>query len=297
MPDTSEPGGDRGVEALLLVAVTIWAANYPVAKYGLTGLDVFVFNSIRYVVAAALLVGIFVARFRWVPVTPDDWWKIIGAGFLANVVYQIAFITGLSLTTAGNSAVLLSTSPLWTVFLNARLHRERIARSMWLGMAVSLTGVAMIIVGSGKKLEFGSKALYGDVICLAAAALWGLNTNLQKPLLQRYPAMHLTLLMTAVGAAGLTLVAIPSFARLVWATPHWTYYAAAVSSGLLSIAVAGVFWLEGVKRFGPSRVVNFSNLVPVLAFVISYLLLDEQVFIIQIAGAVVTVFGIWVARR
>src|SRR5439155_3148474 len=101
--------------------------------------------------------------------------KIVGTGFVANVLYQVIFMFGLSMTTAGNSAVLLSTSPLWTVFFNAWLHKVKILKSMWIGMAISLLGVALIIAGSGKQLEFGGKALLGDIVTLTAAMIWGLN--------------------------------------------------------------------------------------------------------------------------
>jgi drug/metabolite transporter (DMT)-like permease len=284
-------------ELLVLIVILIWASNFPVAKWGLRAIDPLIFNALRYLVATALLVLIYFSRAPWTPVQRRDWPKIIGVGFLANVVYQMAFIFGLHLTTAGNSAVLLSTAPLWTVFISARLHKERIRPMMWAGMAVSFCGVVMIIIGSGKKLELGSTALFGDLITLTAAFLWGLNTNLQKPLLTRYSPLHLTLIMISVGAVGLTLTAIPATASFTWGSVDWTYYAAVVVSGALSIAIANVLWSVGVKRLGPSRTANFGNLVPVLAFVASFLVLKEDILLIQVVGAAVTISGVWLARR
>jgi drug/metabolite transporter (DMT)-like permease len=52
-----------------------------------------------------------------------------------------------------------------------------------------------------------------------------------------------------------------------------------------------------VKRFGPGKTANFGNLIPVLAFIISYFMLDEQLFGVQFLGAAVTVVGVWIARR
>ncbi|MGB6120572.1 MAG: hypothetical protein WBG80_01590, partial [Bacteroidota bacterium] len=49
----------------------------------------------------------------------------------AHVMYQMAFITGLNLTTAGNAAVLLATAPLWTLVIDARMHGEKISGRMW----------------------------------------------------------------------------------------------------------------------------------------------------------------------
>jgi len=288
---------ERKAEILLLFVVIIWASNYPIAKWALNGLSPLLFNGIRYIVAALVLAMLFFNRSRWTPLATGDWYMLLRAGVVANVIYQMAFIIGLNMTSAGNAAILLSTSPLWTLFLSSRLHKEHIPRQMWLGMLVSLCGVAMIILGSGKKLEFGGADIYGDLISLGAAAFWAWNTNLQKPLVAKYPTLQVTFVMISVGAVGLGLAAVPSAIATSWSTVHWTYILAAAVSGALSIGVANYFWSTGVKYLGPGRTSTYNNLIPVLAFVISYFALDENVYPIQFIGAAVTVAGVWYARR
>lgn len=286
-----------GTEFLLVIVVIIWATNFPIAKYGLSAFSPFVFNGIRYIVAAISIALLFFVRSSWQPVRREDVPKVFGTGLVASVIYQVAFIIGLNLTTAGNSAVLLSTSPLWTILFNARLHKEKIFPRTIAGMIISLFGVIMMIIGSGKKLEFGSNALFGDLITLAAAALWALNTNLQKPLLAKYPTTQVTLMLVGIGAVGLSVIAIPSALETEWSSLHWTHYLAAITSGVFSIAAANLFWSYGVKRLGPTGAANFNNLVPVIAFVISYFTLNEQLLPIQFTGAAVTVAGVWIARK
>jgi drug/metabolite transporter (DMT)-like permease len=290
-------GRDLKTEILLLAVIAIWAANYPLAKFGIAGLDILVFNAIRFVVAAVVIAAIFAIRPDGRHIARFDWPPLIRAGVIASVLYQVGFIIGLSLTTAGNSAILLATAPLWTVVLHARLHKERISQQVLRGMAISLIGIVLIVVGSGKKIEVGGTALAGDLICLAAAFLWAANTNMQKPLLTRYSPVQVSLIMVAVGAVGLSLIAVPSAVTMSWGNVHWTYYAAAVLSGAASIGIANVFWSYGVKRLGPSRTGNFGNLTPVMAVVFSYLTLHEEIGVLQVAGAAITLGGIWYARR
>ena len=297
-PRQVRTGHDLRAESLLLLVVLTWAANYPVTKYGIAQLDIFVFNAIRYVVASLLLALLFRAtRSTWAPVGAGDWLKLLRAGFIASVLYQIAFITGLSMTTAGNSAVLMATSPLWTVLISARMHREPVDRQLWIGMILSLAGVVMIIAGSGKKFAWGETDMLGDVICLGAAILWALNTNLQKPLLGRYSPIQLTLIMMTIGAVGLSLVALPAALKMSWTAVEWPRYGAAVWSGSFSIAIANIIWSTGVQRLGPGRTGSFQNLIPVVALVIAYFFLEEVPLKIQLAGTVVTLLGVWYARR
>jgi len=249
-------------------------------------------------VAAALLLAIFwTTRSSWVPLGRADRPRLVRAGVVAGVLYQIAFIIGLSLTTAGNSAVLMATAPLWTIAISARMHREPIAGRVWVGMGLSLAGVVMIIAGSGRSLSMGGVQIWGDLICLAAAVLWAFNTNLQKPLLGRYSPLQLSLMMMSIGAVGLTVSAVPAAVTMDWSSVEWPAWAGAVASGVLSIAVANLIWSTGVKRLGPGRTGSFGNLIPVVALIISYVTLGESFAPVQIAGSAVTIFGVWYARR
>jgi drug/metabolite transporter (DMT)-like permease len=294
---TKKNNNETKAEALLLVVVLIWALNAPLAKYGLSGLNVWIFNSIRFVCGAIVLSAVFLRRSEWARVTSNDWMRLVRLGIIANVVYQFAYIWGLKLTTAGNSAVLLSTSPLWTAVINAKLNKEPIPRQALAGMIVSFIGIILIIVGSGKKLEFGSQALWGDLLSLGAAVLWAFNTTLQKPLLSKFSAMQLSVISISVGAIGLSIPAIPNLLTLDFATIDSKFWVIPILSGTLSIAIANVFWSYGVKHLGPRRTGVFNNLVPVIAFVASYFALNEDVFVIQAVGAAITVGGVWVARR
>ena len=284
-------------ETLLLIVVVIWAANYPLAKYALGFLHPFVFNAIRYIVATSvLLIGAKPSSW-WMPVRKSDWPKLFRAGIIASVLYQVLFIVGLSMTTAGNSAIILSTSPLWTILLSAWMHKEKIRRLLWWGMIVSFIGIIMIIVGSSKKLTLGGNEFFGDIIVLAAASLWGLNTTLQKPLLTTYSAKQLSLILFSIGAVGLTLVGAPAIVQTDWRVVPLVSIVAAILSGAFSIGVGNVMWSYGVKHLGPGRTSNFNNLVPVLAFLLSYFVLDEKLLPIQLVGAAVTVVGVWIARQ
>lgn len=295
----TSPGRSSEVrtDLLLLFVVVIWGANYPAAKYAIEGLNLLVFNGLRYVVAAVVLAGIFFARSSWRRVERADWLKLIRAGVIANVLYQMMFIIGLNMTTAGDSAILLATSPLWTIFIDARIHKARISPMVWLGMALSLCGILLIVMGTGMRLEIGGAALLGDLMCLAAAFLWGFSTNLQKPLLIHYSPSQVALVMISAGAIGLSLVAVPPALTVSWTAVSWRYYLAAILSGALSIGIGNVVWSYGVKRLGPGRTANYGNLVPVLALVISYYTLSESLAPIQLIGAAVTVAGVWLARR
>ncbi len=284
-------------EGLLLFTVVVWAANYPLAKFALSGLHPFVFNAIRYVTATLVLLLVVAVNRVSLRIKPGDASRLLGVGMIGSVIYQVVFIIGLAMSTAGNAAVILSTSPLWTVILHARMHREKLPTVVWSGTVLSLAGVILIIVGSGQKVGFGSGQFAGECILLVAAVLWGLNTNLQKPLLLHYSATQLTSIMLAVGGVGLSLIAIPFLPEAFEHVPGWPFLLAALLSGAFSIGIGTLLWSFGVKILGPSKTANFNNLVPVLAFVISYFTLHEEVATVQFVGVAITITGVWITRQ
>jgi drug/metabolite transporter (DMT)-like permease len=287
----------RSTESLLLIVVLIWAANAPLVKFGISGMDLLVFNSIRFLVAGTTLAAIVRARTPWTKVPNSDWLNLIGLGIIAHVLYQLTYLYGIKNTTVGNSAIILSTSPLWTMFLNSMIHKEKVPSQTWLGTGVSLVGIIFIVIGTGSTVRIGGDALLGDVLSLVAALLWALSTTLQKNFLKSYSAMQLSVMLVSVGAIVLTIAAIPSAITIRWGEVGTGYYAAAVGSGALSIGASTVLWAVGIKKLGPRRTANFNNLVPVLAFIFAYIALGEKMYPLQILGAAITLVGVWLARR
>ncbi|RCK77577.1 MAG: Permease of the drug/metabolite transporter (DMT) superfamily [Ignavibacteriae bacterium] len=285
------------IDYFLLFITFVWAANYPIIKYGISGLNIFIFNAVRFITASIVLAIIFVVREKWIKIPKNDWFKFIGIGLLANVLYQVAFITGVNMTTAGNAAVILSTSPLWTAFIQSKIYKYKIELITYTGLFISLIGIIFIITGSGKQIEFGSKALVGDIICLFAALFWSLQTNLQKPVLTKYPPVQLTLITTIVGAIGLSGLSLPYAMNLKFTSISFGYYLAAIISGVFAIAISNLLWSYGIKNIGAGRTSNYQNLVPILAIIISHIALNEKILFIQIVGAIITVFGVYLARK
>jgi drug/metabolite transporter (DMT)-like permease len=297
MQESLSDRSTRSTESLLLVVVVIWAANSPLVQFGISGLEIPIFNSIRFLIAAATLIAIHFTRSGWRHVTQTDWWKLIGLGLIAHMFYQFAYLYGLKNTTVGNSAIILSTSPLWTAFLNSIIYKERVPSQAWSGTSVSLLGIILIVIGTGSTVSLTGDALLGGGLSLAASLLWALSTTLQSSFLKSYSATQLSVIMVSVGAVVWTLLAIPSVHGLSWGTITTGYFAAAIVSGMLSTGASNVLWARGIKNLGPRKTANFNNLVPILAFVFAYLALGEKIYPLQVVGAGVTLVGVWFARR
>jgi len=68
-------------------------------------------------------------------------------------------------------------------------------------------------------------------------------------------------------------------------------------NGLLSVGVSYIIWNYGLRQVGAVRTATYQNLVPVLGLILGFLILGEQLTLVQYAGSAVVIAGIVIARR
>lgn len=279
----------------LLALAGIWGVNFSVLKVVLDLMDPLALNALRFPLAA-LVLALVVARLPGPGPEPGDRIPLILLGLLGNVVYQMAFIVGIDRTLAGNASLLLATSPVWTVLLSAALGHEEPNGLVFLGSAVTLGGMGLVVAGGGQAVGWRWESLGGDALMAGAAVLWAFYTVSSARYVRRYGAIRVTAWTLWIGTPVLVLAGIPSLTVVPWdRVTAWTWLGIAYA-GVFSVGIAYLLWYRGVKRLGNSRTAVYSNLVPVAALLTAWLWLGEVPTALQVSGAAVILGGISVAR-
>lgn len=286
---------DRATDLGLLAVAAIWGVNYPVVKAVLGVLDPMALNALRFPMAAAAM-ALVAGRMPGPRLERGDQAGLLLLGLLGNVVYQMTFIRGVDATLAGNASLILATSPVWTVLLSAAAGHEEPNGAVFLGSAVTLGGMALVVLGGGHALGWGSQTLRGDALMIAAAVLWALYTVSSGRYVRKYGAIRVTAWTLWIGTPVLVLLGLPALVATPWrAVPPWAWGGVAYA-GILSVGVAYVLWYRGIQRLGNSRTALYSNLVPVAALLTAWAWLDEVPTELQVGGASVILAGISLAR-
>lgn len=285
----------------LAATIVIWGLNFAVIKVPLEVIPPFTVNMLRFGVSVAVLGAVYVARCRGRGVSPfadllKAPWKVAGLGFLSNLGYQAGFIVGIDRTTAGAAALLIATSPLWTAVVAHLLGIDRLRGAAWVGLAISLGGAALVVLGRAGSAVEGE--VLGIVVMLAAAAAWGVFTVLSRPVLDGgVSPMGLTVWGQTLALPGLVALGWPGVSETDWSLVGLPEVLAVLYSGGLSIGVAYVLWNQSVRIAGPSRTAAYSNLVPFIGLLAGVVFLGEPVQALQIAGGICIVAGLVVLRR
>ena len=271
-----------------------WSFNFVTVKAAIAAVPPVGFAFVRFLLAGLVLLAITRWREGSVGLPRRVATRVALLGGLGFGLYQLLWASALVLTTAGTSALLVATTPIFTLLAAVATRAEHGHRLRYLGAAVAFAGVALVAGGSGLR---ANGAGLGDLMTISAAACWGLYLALSAPLLATYSPLRLT---TWAILAGTAVLAGPGLAQLATADlsavgpPH---VFAILYSGIVAGGLANVVLFRAIALLGPSRVANLQFLVPALTIVLAALLLGEPVLAIQAAGFGVIVAGIVVARR
>ena len=132
-------------------------------------------------------------------------------------------------------------------------------------------------------------------LCLLAALVYSISLVVQKPLVSRLSALHVTWLACTIGA----LVCLPFAGQLVDDTSHasasdiwWVVYL-----GLFPTAIAFTTYAFALRHMTASSLGITTYLVPPLTIVMGWLFLGEVPPTMAYVGGALALVGVAVARR
>jgi drug/metabolite transporter (DMT)-like permease len=196
---------------------------------------------------------------------------------------------------AAQAALIFSLFPLLTLLLGAALGRERVTRSLALGVLLSIAGVALSLL---PKLQAGPDGAgwWGELAVLASAAVGAVCSVLYRPYLQRYPTVPVSAFAMLVSVVFLAVAALSEHWPARVAQLDATAWAVVAFVGLAS-GIGYFWWLYALKHESPTRVTVFLALNPVTAALLGWLLLGEPLPAQVWLALALIAGGLWLATR
>ena len=283
----------------------IWGTNFSVVKPAFREIDPQAFNAVRMVVASLVFIAIMKIVPRWTssdifstpaPITRRDWLAIAALGVVGHFFYQYFFIGGLALTSVANSSLLLAATPVLIAILSAVLGHDRIAPLHWVGAAMSLAGIYIIVTFAEGGVSIGSSTLRGDLMMFGGVACWAIYTLGSRPLMERHSPVGVTGLSMAIGTALYVPVMWPNVMATNWWTISLRTWIALVYSALFALCVAYTIWYVAVREIGSARTSVYSNIVPIVAMLTAVAFLGERPSGGRLLGAGLVLVGVALTR-
>jgi drug/metabolite transporter (DMT)-like permease len=282
---------DFAVFAAPGVFVVLWASGFVGAKLGLAYAEPLTFLALR-VAAAVVLFGTvtLLTRPKWPNLRGVVHSAITGAlmhGLYLGGVF-VSIENGLS---AGMIALVVSLQPVLTSTLANRWLGERVRALQWLGLALGVAGVYLIVrdratTGNATPLAWASGvvALLGITIGTLYQKRFGGGMDWRPALCIQYAA---ALVMFSAGAFAFET-------RVV----HWTPQFIFAIGWLVLVLSFGAVWLLYylIRHAAATRVVSLFYLTPPVTALMAWLLFDERLAPLALFGMAVCVAGVFLVN-
>jgi drug/metabolite transporter (DMT)-like permease len=281
-------------DVLLFMMAMIWGVNFVVVKYATRIFNPVAFTGLRVGTAAVFLLAVAFARGKF-NLARRDVIGLLLLGILGNGLYQLFFVHGVARTRAGNAALIVGAAPAF-IALAARFRGlERIKKMTAIGIALSVLGVGLVIVGSAR-LHTGETTLLGSVLVFFGVLCWTGFTVLLQPYTKRIPVDKLSAITMVGGGVPLLIASGPALAATDWSKVGYGGWLALLYSSVISMGVAYYFWYRGLRVLGPTRTAVYSNLQPIIALLVAWAILGENPTLFQGVGAATIIAGVFLTR-
>jgi drug/metabolite transporter (DMT)-like permease len=290
---TTRPGVWLTDLALVLMAL-IWGVNFSVVKFGTTLVDPLAYNGLRVMIAAVVLMTLVFATGA--PLPPRRVIvALLGLGVLGNGIYQFFFVEGISRTRASDAALDVAASPAFIAIIGRLRGVERASARRVMGILHSMAGIPLVVFATTRG-DDGRSSLTGDLLVLAGALSWATYTVLLKPYTEHVSGIQVSAFTMAGGAVPMFLVALPAIVHASWRTVPAIGWAALFYSAIFALVIAYLFWYRGVRVIGPTRTAMYSNVQPIIAVGVAWVMLGETPTIWQGIGMACIMTGLLLTR-
>lgn len=275
----------------LAVAVTLWGSAFVGIRAGLHGYQPGSLALFRFLVASVCMGVVYWRLPKREIFLRKDFYLLLLFGALGLGSYNVFLNYGELSVSSGISSFIISQSPLLTLMCTVLFFGEKFNFFTLLGILVSILGVGLIALGGHNEVNHG----VGMIFILLAMVANGLYSVFQKPFLQKYHAIDVTVFIIWGGTL-ILLVYAPALLHDVKTAPL-SATLAAIYLGIFPAAIAYIAWSYALTAIPTSKCVTFLYFMPVIATFLGWICLGEKPAALSLCGGFVALFGVWVANR
>ncbi len=288
---TPDSGYSTGL-ILILLTVTVWGLQFPIAKDAFQSVNPYHLAIVRYGLPLLVLLAVLVVREGGRALRFDRNARLATVFGLVGMCGSPSLVFGgLAMTRPEIAAIIVATQPAMTAVVIWAMRGVRPDGFSLICIGVAFFGVFTVVTRWSPNFIEHTGELIGDAMILAGALCWVIYT-IGAQRLSGWSILRVTTLTMLPGALG-NLVVVLSLTWLgVITTPSLAQWQAAswhlVYLGGLGVLAAMLMWNAGTKRIGPLNAMLFQNLIPVITFGVRFSQ-GHQFEVLELVGAAIVI--------
>lgn len=281
----------------MIFVVLLWGLNFVIMKNAIREIPPSLFVTLRFTAGSLLMLFILRMQTGQIALPGRDIRILFILGIIGNTFYQSMFLWGLKYTSAANGSLILTATPIIVGLLGAFLGIERMRFGLAFALLLGFCGVLVVLLPHRAGTVFTSLNLRGDLLMIGAMLSWAVYTLGVRRYASTSDPIYLTTWTIVAGTVCLLLLNGGSIFRA-----DWSIYSAGAWFGLLysivgSLVIAYLLWNMSVQRVGGVRTTIYISMVPLVAAITAWVLLDEAITIYHLLGGALIIVSVRLARR
>jgi drug/metabolite transporter (DMT)-like permease len=280
------------LRAMPVVFVLIWSTGFIVARYGMPNSPPFTFLLWRYIFSIlCFTLWVKWARVQW-PQGKSQWWHLAVTGVLMHAGYLggvwAAVKVGMG---AGLTALIVGLQPVITaIWLSSR--GGHVSRRQWQGLVLGFVGLAMVV---SRKLEGGIEVTPWS-LTMITMALVSITTGTlyQKRFVEPCDVRSANAVQLMAASLVTLPIALMESEPALWnAEMNWAMAWAVL---VLTLGGSSLFYIL-IQRGAAATVTSLLYLVPPTTALMAWVLFNEPITSVTVAGIAVTAAGVSLVVR
>jgi len=286
----------KNVSAYLAVVISMlcWAISFIWSKGALEVYGPLTILSLRLALASVVLMSFSKLIGKLNKIQKGDYKYLILLSFFEPFIYFIGETYGLQRVSPTIAAVIIATIPLFLPYVAWYFFKERITKFKVFGTILSFIGVLLVVINNHMELNAD---IYGVLLLLLAVfAAIGYTAVLNK-LSHKYNSFTIVSWQSTLGLIGfIPLMLMIELPETMETGMVWQGLRPIMLLGIFGSILAFVFFTHSIKVLGVTRSGVFTNAIPVLTSLFSFILLGERLLNINYLGIFIVVVGLFLSQ-
>lgn len=280
----------------VLLANIIYGANYSIAKdvmpfyikpFGFILLRVAV-STVLFFISARLIIRERIDR--------KDLLRLLLCAVFGVATNQLLFFKGLSLTSPINAGLMMITNPIFVLLLSAFVFAEKINGKKIAGVALGLTGAALLILYGNHFSRVMSDPL-GDFYILLNSLSYAVYMVIVIPLMKKYHPVTIMHMVFAFGAVMVLPFGLSDFMEINWGTFQPATWMATAFVVIGTTFFAYLFNTLALRQLSPGVVSIYIYLQPLFAVLFAIIAGKDFPHLLHLICALLIFSGVWLTSR
>jgi drug/metabolite transporter (DMT)-like permease len=219
-------------------------------------------------------------------------------GTFGVVGYHFFFFSSLRYTAVANSAIINAFNPVVTGFLAAVVLKETLTLSNYVGGAIAILGVLILLTQGNLSALLQLQFNLGDILMLGAVACWACYSILLRHLGKRYSGLAISYYAAMFGVAQLLLLTLPEVQHTGWPSLSWPSILGVLYMGIGASGIGYLLFTLSTQRIGPTKSTSivYSG-VPIWVALLAWLFFAQPVTPWMIASITLILIGLRTVLR